>query len=146
MKIAVVASGFGGDTCEYPFAVCLAKDEVCAVEFGQPAIDLVEVSEGSLVDEESSVLLKRVRVRGRVRAGGDVTDMGDKGSALRLPCGGGEFQVCERREGLLGDYRYAAGVENADAGSVRFTPALLREAVGGLEQPERRGSSRQGHG
>jgi hypothetical protein len=70
MKTAVVASGFGGDKCEYPFAVFLAKDQVCAVEFGQPTIDLVEVSEGSLVDEESSVLLKRVRVRGRVRAGG----------------------------------------------------------------------------
>ena len=130
-------AALGGDQGEEPFAVGLALHEVRHPQRGQALIEPCEATEGAVVGEQPSVLLERVGVGHGVRAGAGIPDMGQERRALQIPCLTREGVVLPGGQRLLGHVGPAFRVEGAYAGAVGLPPALVREAVRGVQKPKR---------
>src|ERR1700761_3863495 len=90
--------------------------------------------------EDPAVLQKRMGVADVQRTGRRITNMGDKRRAGHLVSFGGKGGVLPGRDRLLVYLGPAVLVEDTQARAVRVPPALLGQAVGGVQQPECRGA------
>ena len=136
--VAAVAPGLCGDQREDPFAVRLAGDQSGRAQVGQAPVQLAESLHHAVVREQPPILLERVGVGHRVRAGAGVPDVGHERGTPQVLRRRRELRVLPGRDGLLADLRLGRRPEHADPGAVRVAVALRPQAVRGVDKPERR--------
>jgi hypothetical protein len=134
--VTAVAVGLAGHQREEPLGVGVALHERPGV--AQLLLEALEVVDHPVVREEPPALLERMGVASLDRARRRVADVGDERRGVQLARLARERLVLVGRERLLGHMRTTVGVEPPDARAVGLAAALLSEAVGRLEQPERR--------
>jgi len=131
-----VRAGLARDQREEALGVGVAFHEL-AVGAEVP-LELRQVLDHAVVGEQAARLLERVRVAHLERSRRGETDVRDERPRYHLLGLARELAVLVRGDRLLGDMRLALRAEPAQTGAVGLVVALLHEALGRIEQPERR--------
>ena len=134
--VAVASVDLACDQREQPLGVGVAFDQAQVV--AEVCLERGQVLDHAVVRKQPLVLLERMRVAHLERARRGEADVRDERARADLASLTRELPVAVGRVRLLRHVWLAVGVEPAEASAVGLAVALHGQAVGRIEQPERR--------